>query len=174
MHETEFEIDRKAVKKYFLAERLLATAAIAAIVGTPISAIMCEIVYSLVPPLPVLLVFVHWLVLMFVVCGAATLYLLWLCQHQANSLRCRLEGSTLRVSSGVFFLYHKSIPLERISDVALVQGPLLRFFGIWEIRVQTSGTAYEAKFVGVCEPENVREQILSHRRCACHEKTNDA
>jgi len=89
----------------------------------------------------------------------------WLCSQQANNLRYRLEGSTLRADGGVFFLFRKSIPLERITDVDLVQGPLLRYFNIWAMRIQTAGSAQcEATLYGVRNPEEIRELILSRRR----------
>ena len=98
-----------------------------------------------------------------------------LCPQQANNLRYRLEGSTLRADGGVFFLFRKSIPLERITDVALVQGPLLRFFNIWAIRMQTAGsTESEATLYGIRNPEEVRELILSRRQSIYGEKTEDA
>lgn len=89
----------------------------------------------------------------------------WLCSQQSNNLRYRLDGRTLRVDGGVFFLFRKSIPLERITDIALNQGPLLRFFGLWSMSIQTAGTGTgcEAVLYGVRDPEKVRDQILSQR-----------
>ena len=98
-----------------------------------------------------------------------------LCPQQANNLRYRLEGSTLRADGGVFFLFRKSILLERITDVALVQGPLLRFFNIWAIRIQTAGWAeHGATLYGIRNPEEIRELILSRRQRIYGEKTEDA
>jgi len=99
----------------------------------------------------------------------------WLSEMQASNFRYRLDGDTLRVDGGVFFLFRKSIPLERITDVALVQGPFLRFLGIWEMRIQTAGsTECEAKMYGVLDPEKVRELILSQRHKIYAEKSGDA
>ena len=96
----------------------------------------------------------------------------WLCPLQANSLRYRLVGSTLRADDGVLFLSRKSIPLERIADVVLVQGPLLRFFNIWTMQIKTVGSQMpEATLYGVREPENIRELILAQRRSGCCEKS---
>ena len=99
----------------------------------------------------------------------------WLCPRQANNLRYRLDGNVLRADGGVFFLSRKSIPLERITDIALVQGPLLRFFGIWSMRIQTAGSAQcEATLYGIRDPEQIRELILSQRRNIYGEKSEDA
>jgi membrane protein YdbS with pleckstrin-like domain len=98
-----------------------------------------------------------------------------ICTWQAHNLRYRLEATTLRADGGVFFLFRKSIPLERITDIALVQGPLLRFFDIWAMRIQTAGSAQcEATLYGVCEPEKIRELILSQRQRIYGEKAGDA
>ena len=81
----------------------------------------------------------------------------------------------MRADGGVFFLFRKSIPFERITDIALVQGPLLRHFGIWAMRIQTAGSARcEATLYGVRNPEEVRELILSQRQRIYGEKAADA
>ncbi len=90
----------------------------------------------------------------------------WLSRRQAEALRYWLDGSTLRVDQGVFFLKRKAIPLDRVTDVVLVQGPLLRWCGIWELRVQTAGTGQavpEASLCGVVDPERVRDVLLRAR-----------
>ena len=98
-----------------------------------------------------------------------------LCPQQANNLRYRLEGSTLRIDGGVFFLFRQSILLERITNVALVQGPLLRFFNIWAMQMQTAGsTQHEAILYGIRNPDEIRELILSRRQRIYGEKTEDA
>jgi len=141
MQETEFDINRDAVREYFRAAQSLPLLFLWIIPGV-----------------------IHYI-------GIS----IWLCQYQANNLRYRLEGSTLRVDGGVFFLFRKSIPLERITDVALVQGPLMRYFGIWAMRIQTAGSAQcEATLYGVRTPEEVRELILSQRQRIYGEKAGDA
>jgi len=147
MQETNFEIDRDAVKNYFLITQTLLCLVLITFFG--IGLILALIHYFLFGP--------------------------WLCPQQANNLRYRLEGSTLRADGGVFFLFRKSIPLERITDVALVQGPLLRCFNIWAMRIQTAGSAQcEATLYGVRNPEEIRELILSRRKQVYGEKTEDA
>jgi len=90
----------------------------------------------------------------------------WLSRRQAEALRYWLDGSTLRVDQGVFFLKRKAIPLDRVADVVLVQGPLLRWCRIWELRVQTAGTGQavpEASLYGVADPDRVRDVLLRAR-----------
>lgn len=54
----------------------------------------------------------------------------WLSRKQAEVLEYRLYESNLFVHQGVFFIKRKTIPLDRITDIVLVQGPLLRYFGL--------------------------------------------
>ena len=90
----------------------------------------------------------------------------WLSRKQSAALHYRLDGTALRVDQGVFFLKRKTIPLDRVTDVVLAQGPLLKLCGIWELRVQTAGTGQsvpEATLYGVSDPEAVRDTLVMAR-----------
>lgn len=91
----------------------------------------------------------------------------WLSRAQAAAQRYWLEGFTLRIDAGVFFLKRKSIPLDRVTDVVLNQGPLLRFFNIWRLDIQTAGTGTqgtaEGYLYGVLNPESVRDRLIAAR-----------
>ena len=100
----------------------------------------------------------------------------WLSKKQAEALRYWLDGSTLRVDQGVFFFKRKAIPLDRVTDVVLTQGPLMRWCGIWELQVQTAGTGQavpEAALYGLMDPEHMRDQLLSARDKAVSERRRD-
>jgi len=100
----------------------------------------------------------------------------WLAKAQAEALKYWLDGSTLRVDEGIFFLKRKAIPLDRVTDMVLVQGPLMRWCGIWGLQVQTAGTgqtAPEATLYGVKEPEQVRDQLLAARDKVVSEQRDD-
>ena len=158
MTNIEFDIDRAAVKHYFLTALSLSCCGMV---------FFCSFFVAMIAPVAYFIFFVGVAIGSFTFCQ-------WLCPQQANNLRYRLEGSTLRADGGVFFLFRKSIPLERVTDVNLVQGPLLRFFGIWAIRIQTAGsTSCEATLYGVREPEKVRTLILLQRQSTHREKTGD-
>ena len=99
----------------------------------------------------------------------------WLCQQQANNLHYRLDDHTLQVDGGLFFLFRKSIPLERITDVTLIQGPLHRYCKIWAVQIHTAGALSSgAGLIGVRDPERVRDLILSRRQSVYGEKSEDA
>jgi membrane protein YdbS with pleckstrin-like domain len=84
----------------------------------------------------------------------------------AWAYRYRLGDKMLRIDKGVFFKSRKSIPLDKITDLELVQGPFLRMLGMWLIKVQTASTALQtpaATLLGVINPEKVREEIMAAR-----------
>ena len=91
----------------------------------------------------------------------------WFPQKQADGLRYWLDGSKLRVDQGVYFLKRKTIPLDRVTDITLSQGPLLRHFGLWSMTIQTAGRGShghpEATLIGLENPEEIREALLNAR-----------
>jgi len=90
----------------------------------------------------------------------------WLPLRQAEALKYQLDGSTLRLDQGVVFLARRSIPLDRITDVVLYQGPILRRCGLWQLHVQTAGTSWQrtvAMMNGLTDPEGTRDLILQAR-----------
>jgi putative membrane protein len=99
----------------------------------------------------------------------------WLPQRQATALRYWLDGSTLRADSGVYFLKRKAIPLDRVTDVVLSQGPLLRWCGLWSLQIQTAGmggqSVAEVTLYGLERPEEVRDELLRARDQAARRAT---
>lgn len=91
----------------------------------------------------------------------------WLPRKQSEALRYWLDGATLHVDQGVYFLKRKAIPLDRVTDVMLVQGPFMRWFDIWALHVQTAGmggnSTAEAVLYGIDRPEQVRDELLTAR-----------
>lgn len=90
----------------------------------------------------------------------------WVVRRQVDALRYWLDGSTLRINQGFIFIGQKAIPLDRVTDVVLAQGPLQRHYGIWALAIQTAGTGEqmpEGHLCGVVHPEQVRDLLLRRR-----------
>jgi len=109
----------------------------------------------------------------------------WVVRRQVDSLRYWLDGGTLRINEGFIFLKQKAIPLDRVTDVVLAQGPLLRRYGLWTLAIQTAGMGPQqvdggwlcdvvnmagmgqskagGRLCGVVDPEAVRDLILARR-----------
>jgi len=90
----------------------------------------------------------------------------WLSRRQAAALIYTLDGTTLRIDQGVYFLKRKAIPLDRVTDIVVTQGPFMRWCGLWRLDIQTAGSGQEQAeglLYGLCDPEAVRDQLLSAR-----------
>ena len=134
-----FEIHRAQVAKYFYWLTTLSM--------IPFGLIMFGI--GLIVPLVYALTFGHWL-----------------SRKQAEALDYRLYETNIFVHQGVFFIKRKNIPLDRVTDVVLAQGPLLRHFGLWRLDIQTAGSGQqrpEAYLYGLNDPEQIKETIINAR-----------
>lgn len=137
--EHEFEIDRDAVYRYLL------------VTYTLIVLIMTVWVFGA----GILLAPLWWLVI------GPPLHC-----RQVRALRYWLDGGTLRINQGFIFLQRKAIPLDRVTDIVLSQGPLARHYGVWNMKIQTAGTGQqmpEGTLVGVINAEAARDLILKRR-----------
>ena len=88
--------------------------------------------------------------------GWATLY------HR--SLRYALDDRHISRSSGVLWQRRRSIPLARITDIDVRQGPIGRLLGIGELWVfthSTDGDLPEEKLLGIRHPDAVKDLIIT-------------
>jgi putative membrane protein len=66
----------------------------------------------------------------------------------------------------VWFKVEKSIPLEKITDVGLTQGPLMRFFKLYRLDFETAGQSSQGALVsmiGIVDAIEFRETILAQK-----------
>jgi len=93
------------------------------------------------------------------------------------NMSATLTQRKLIVKKGVLFKVEKSIPLEKITDVALRQGPLMRFFGIKTLSFETAGQSGEGALVsltGIEDAEGFRELILQQKDKALEQQKSTA
>lgn len=85
-----------------------------------------------------------------------------------RSVVYHLGGTEMTWKRGVWFRGTGIVPYNRITNVDIVQGPLMRVFGISDLRIQTAGYSAQAqaeiRIQGVEEPEEVRELIMARVR----------
>ena len=83
------------------------------------------------------------------------------------ALECVLTDRSLHIKQGVFFKKEKSIPLDKIQDVGMTEGPLLRRFGLALMRIETAGQsvqgAADARLMGIVDLPTFRDAILEQR-----------
>lgn len=89
-------------------------------------------------------------------------------RRQYENLSARLTGRTLQIRRGLLFKVQKSIPLDKITDLAVNEGPILRYFGLCSLNVETAGgghgsTMGQANLPGVKNAEEFRDRVLEQR-----------
>ena len=92
----------------------------------------------------------------------------WLVHKQYERLRCELTDRTLNIRRGYLFRVEKNIPLDKIQDLSLHEGPLLRKLGLASLKVETAGQGAAqgvaaASLVGVVDALEFRDDVLNQR-----------
>jgi membrane protein YdbS with pleckstrin-like domain len=90
----------------------------------------------------------------------------WYAKRRSLELDYRLLPGRLLVSDGVFTKVRKTIPLDKVTDIGLVQGIVDRWFALWRVSVQTASSgqaAPEAVLVGLRDPREFRRGVLAQR-----------
>ena len=80
------------------------------------------------------------------------------------TLRFRLAGGELQVREGIFFRSSRTVPVNRIQNIDLVQNLLHRIFGVAEVRIETaSGKEPEAvlQVLKLAEIERLRASVFA-------------
>ena len=85
-----------------------------------------------------------------------------------ESIVYHLNETEMTWKRGVWFRQTGIVPYNRITNVDIVQGPLMRIFGISNLRIQTAGYSAqklaEISINGIEEPEPLRELIMDFVR----------
>jgi putative membrane protein len=92
----------------------------------------------------------------------------WYCKRYFESLKCVLHERSLVIGRGIYFKRERTIPLDKIQDLTLIEGPLLDAFGICQLTVETAGQnmsqgGSEANLVGIVEARALRDRVLDQR-----------
>lgn len=84
------------------------------------------------------------------------------------ALRCELTNRRLRIHRGVIFQQDKTIPLDKIQDLSLHHGPVLRALGLCSLKVETAGQSgaqgsSDADLIGIVDALAFQEMVLAQR-----------
>ncbi|MGI9469771.1 MAG: PH domain-containing protein [Rubripirellula sp.] len=83
-----------------------------------------------------------------------------------DRMECVLTDKALKVRKGIFVRVEKTIPLEKITDMGMVQGPIMRSFGLHTLTVETAGQSGVGSLVsltGIVNAPEFRETVLNQR-----------
>ncbi len=108
--------------------------------------------------------FIGWVILPFWIFGLGQ----WLSNKFFLTLKCQLTEKQLKFSKGLILHIEKTIPLENIQDLSFIGGPVLRWFGLTLIRVETAGGggAHGTNMMsipGINDAEEFKTLILNQR-----------
>ena len=81
-------------------------------------------------------------------------------------MECVLTDKALKVRKGIFVRVEKTIPLEKITTMGMVQGPIMRFFDLHTLTVETAGQSGVGSLVsltGIVQAPDFRESVLNQR-----------
>jgi len=89
-------------------------------------------------------------------------------KKQYESLGCDLTGRSLNIRRGFLFKVQKNIPLDKITDLAVNEGPVLRYFGLCSLKIETAGGGQgsnmgHAMLPGVVDALGFRDKVLDQR-----------
>lgn len=92
----------------------------------------------------------------------------WYYRKFYGSLEVVLTSRELQVSRGVLIRQQKSIPLEKVTDLAVVQGPIMRRMGIKGLQVETAGQSAGpgsalVRLIGIVDTDGFRDDALDQR-----------
>ena len=120
--------------------------------------------------------YIFWIttLIMFISVAGIPLLFFWILglgkytsKNYYNSLECRLSSTKLSYKKGFLFKVEKNIPLENIQDLTFIDNPILKYFGLKVIKIETASNnpngLNDMKLTGIINPEAFRDNILNAR-----------
>jgi membrane protein YdbS with pleckstrin-like domain len=86
-----------------------------------------------------------------------------------STLRCEVNDRNVVIGKGLLFRRELTIPIDKIQDISIREGPLLSAFGLLRLRIETAGQSgspgskSDADLVGLLDARALRDQILEQR-----------
>lgn len=91
----------------------------------------------------------------------------WFCRTSLKVLSCELTEKSVVIKRGIYFKKEMNIPLEKITDITLKQGPMMRSYGLERIIFETAGQNNngnaEGSLLGIVNAREFREAVQIER-----------
>ncbi len=89
-------------------------------------------------------------------------------RRQYEALQAELTERSLNIRRGFLFRTQKNVPLDKITDLAVNEGPILRSLGLCSLSVETAGGGAntgmgQAQLPGVVDAVGFRDAVLAQR-----------
>jgi len=93
---------------------------------------------------------------------------LFLTGKYLDAMECDLTTRSLRVKKGLLNKIEKTVPLDKITDLALYQGPIMRLMDLQGLKIETAGQssgtgASLVGLVGIKDARAFRDRVLAQR-----------
>ena len=90
------------------------------------------------------------------------------CRRAYEHMKCSLTERELHVRKGYIFRVEKNIPLDKIQDLTVHEGPILRWLGLSSLKVETAGSGggqgqADASLTGIVDALIFRDAVLNQR-----------
>ena len=95
----------------------------------------------------------------------AIIYWAWYAPKYREFHTLELTETGIESKRGVVFRSQTNVPLDRITDVSVHQGPLMRNFGVYKVTIESAGQTQmqgAASIIGVTEPYAFRDAVLEN------------
>ena len=102
----------------------------------------------------------------------------WMSGKFFKTLSCQITNKNLKFSKGLILHIEKTIPVENIQDLSFIGGPILRYFGLTVIKIETASggggnhNQNMMSMLGINDAESFKTDILLQREKVIHEKNN--
>ena len=83
-------------------------------------------------------------------------------KKQFENLSCELTDRSINLRMGWLFKKQQNIPLDKLTDVSIHEGPILNFFGVVRMQFETAG-AQPFMLTGVKDGPGFRDRVLKQR-----------
>ncbi len=84
-----------------------------------------------------------------------------------ENLICQLTDRHLEFKKGVLFKVEKTIPLENIQDLTFIENPLLNFFDLRILKIETAGQSNpqgsDMELMGIINTPEFKQNVLKQR-----------
>lgn len=123
------------------------------------------------------------LILTITIVGIVLLPFFWLIaprflRKYFDRLSAELTTRALRFEKGVIFHVERTIPLDKIQDLTFKEGPLLKYFGLSILKVETAGGSAQGKadltLIGILDAAQFRSRVLEQRDNVTENKYGDS
>ena len=95
----------------------------------------------------------------------AIFYWAWYAPRYRQYHTLDLTETGVESKRGVVFRSQTNVPLDRITDVSVHQGPLMRVFDVHKLTVESAGQTQEqgaVSIIGVVDPYDFRDAVLAN------------